>query len=113
VAGALVGGCLLGIGKGVVAVAGAMAMSYMFPARVRVTAGAFAYNVCTVVFGAAGPIIGLWLNDTTGTNTAFSVYLAVVGALSVVAAFVGRARLSSPAVSAAANSVPRVGEYQY
>ncbi|MFJ5265590.1 MFS transporter [Streptomyces sp. NPDC088387] len=100
--GALVGGSLLAIGKGIVAVAGAMAMSYMFPAQVRVTAGAFAYNACTVVFGAAGPSIGLWLNDSTGTNTAFSVYLAAVGALSVVAAFVGKKRLSSAASSSPA-----------
>jgi MFS transporter, MHS family, proline/betaine transporter len=99
VGGALVGGSLLGVGKGIVAVAGAMAMSYMFPAQVRVTAGAFAYNTCTIVFGAAGPAIGLWLNDTTGTSTAFSVYLAVVGALSVVAAVIGRKRLSKPVTS--------------
>ncbi|MCI3244883.1 MULTISPECIES: MFS transporter [Streptomyces] len=111
VAGALVGGSLLAVGKGIVAVAGAMAMSYMFPARVRVTAGAFAYNVCTITFGAAGPAIGLWLNDATGTSTAFSVYLAVVGALSVVAACVGRSRLIQPATPAPAPAGPL--EYQH
>jgi MHS family proline/betaine transporter-like MFS transporter len=99
------------VGKGIVAVAGAMAMSYMFPARVRVTAGAFAYNVCTITFGAAGPAIGLWLNDATGTSTAFSVYLAVVGALSVVAACVGRSRLIQPATPAPAPAGPL--EYQH
>ncbi|MCW1100252.1 MFS transporter [Streptomyces sp. RS2] len=113
VVGALVGGSLLSIGKGIVAVAGAMAMSYMFPAHVRVTAGAFAYNVCTITFGAAGPAIGLWLNDTTGTSTAFSVYLAVVGALSVVAAIIGRKRLSQPVTSIPATPNLRPGELQH
>ncbi|MEU0948674.1 MFS transporter [Streptomyces canus] len=113
VAGALVGGSLLSIGKGIVAVAGAMAMSYMFPPQVRVTAGAFAYNVCTITFGAAGPAIGLWLNDTTGTSTAFSVYVAVVGALSVVAAIIGRKRLSQPVTSIPATPHLRSGELQH
>jgi MHS family proline/betaine transporter-like MFS transporter len=112
IGGALVGGSLLGIGKGIVAVAGAMAMSYMFPPNVRVTAGAFAYNVCTIVFGAAGPTIGLWLNETTKTSTAFSVYLGVVGALSVIAAIMGRKRLSSPVTTASEASEPLQSEYQ-
>jgi MFS transporter, MHS family, proline/betaine transporter len=112
-AGALVGGSLLGIGKGIVAVAGAMAMSHMFPPSVRVTAGAFAYNVCTIVFGAAGPAIGLWLNDTTKSSTAFSVYLAAVGALSVIAAIVGRTRLRNPVATAPGAPEPRPSEYQH
>jgi MHS family proline/betaine transporter-like MFS transporter len=97
VAGALVGGSLLSVGKGVVAVAAAMAMSYMFPARVRVTAGAFAYNICTIVFGAAGPSLGIWFSGITGSNMTFSIYLGVVGLLSAVAAIVGRARLRTAA----------------
>jgi MFS transporter, MHS family, proline/betaine transporter len=97
VAGALVGGSLLSVGKGVVAVAAAMAMSYMFPARVRVTAGAFAYNICTIVFGAAGPSLGIWFSGITGSNMTFSIYLGIVGLLSAVAAIVGRARLRTAA----------------
>jgi MFS transporter, MHS family, proline/betaine transporter len=93
VGGALLGGALLSAGKGIVAVAGAMAMSHMFPAAVRVTAGALAYNVCTIAFGAAGPTIGIWLNASTGSSLTFSVYIAVVAAISAVAAVVGRARL--------------------
>lgn len=95
-AGALFAGAVLSIGKGVVAVAGAVAMSHMFPAAVRVTSGAFAYNMCTIVFGALGPSIGIWLNDATGSNAVFSYYLAGVGALSVVAALIGRQRLRQP-----------------
>ncbi|BAH47158.1 MFS transporter [Rhodococcus sp. NPDC019627] len=97
IVGALIGGSLLSIGKGLVAVAAAMAMSYMFPAKVRVTAGAFAYNVCTILFGAAGPSLGIWLNSVTGSNITFSVYLAIVGALSAIAAIIGRQRLKEPA----------------
>ncbi|OLT07726.1 MFS transporter [Pseudonocardia sp. CNS-004] len=93
VGGALLGGALLSAGKGIVAVAGAMAMSHMFPAHVRVTAGALAYNVCTIAFGAAGPTIGIWLNASTGSSLTFSVYIAVVAVISAVAAVLGRARL--------------------
>ncbi|MFC4945080.1 MFS transporter [Pseudonocardia sp. GCM10023141] len=93
VGGALLGGALLSAGKGIVAVAGAMAMSHMFPAAVRVTAGALAYNVCTIAFGAAGPTIGIWLNASTGSSLTFSVYIGVVAVISAAAAVMGRARL--------------------
>lgn len=57
----------------------------LFPAKVRVTAGAAAYNL-TVIVGGFTPFVAVWLTDATGSRLAFSVFVAsmAVVALAVV-----------------------------
>lgn len=94
--GAVLGGALLAVGKGVLAVPVALAISQMFPARVRITAGSFSYNASVVVFGATGPLLGVWLNGRFDNSYAFSVYLAAVAVIAVVATVSGRNYLRTP-----------------
>ncbi|WP_427017766.1 MFS transporter [Pseudarthrobacter sp. P1] len=91
--GAVLGGALLAVGKGMLAVPVALSISQMFPARVRITAGSLAYNICVVIFGASGPLLGVWLSEKAGTGLAFSLYLAVIAGIAAIATFVGRNRI--------------------
>lgn len=92
-AGAILGGALLALGKGVLAVPAAFAISALFPANVRVTAGSLAYNVCVVLFGASGPLLGVWLNSHYDNSFAFSIYLGAVAIISAIATYLGRRKL--------------------
>ncbi|MEO8284088.1 MAG: MFS transporter [Pseudarthrobacter sp.] len=92
--GAVLGGALLAVGKGMLAVPVALSISQMFPARVRITAGSLAYNVCVVIFGASGPLLGVWLSEKAGTGLAFSLYLAIVAGIAAIATFIGRNRIN-------------------
>ncbi|WP_020500852.1 MFS transporter [Sciscionella marina] len=92
--GAVIGGVILAIGKGLLAVPAALAVAHMFPTSVRVTAGSFAYNATVVVFGSSGPLLGVWLNSQTGSEYSFGVYLSAVAIISAIACVVGRRRLS-------------------
>ncbi|MDQ6526922.1 MFS transporter [Nocardioides sp. LHD-245] len=60
----------------------------LFPAQVRVTAGAAAYNL-TVIIGGFMPFVAVWLTDATGSRLAFPVFVAstAVLALAVVLAW--------------------------
>jgi MHS family proline/betaine transporter-like MFS transporter len=89
-AGGLIGGFLIGVCKGLLAVPALLALSAIFPSSVRVTAGALAYNVAQSLFGGTGPFIGVWLNDTTGSPYGFGVYLAVLALVTVVGSILGR-----------------------
>lgn len=91
--GAVLGGALLAVGKGMLAVPAALSISQMFPAKVRITAGSLAYNVCMVIFGASGPLLGVWLSEKAGTGLAFSLYLAIIAGIAAIATFVGRNRI--------------------
>ncbi|KRA38913.1 MULTISPECIES: MFS transporter [unclassified Nocardioides] len=57
----------------------------LFPAKVRVTAGAAAYNL-TVIVGGFTPFVAVWLTEATGSRLAFSVFVASMAfvALAVV-----------------------------
>lgn len=57
----------------------------LFPAKVRVTAGAAAYNL-TVIIGGFMPFVAVWLTDATGSHLSFAVFVAsmAVVALAVV-----------------------------
>ncbi|AJR18808.1 L-Proline/Glycine betaine transporter ProP [Pimelobacter simplex] len=57
----------------------------LFPAKVRVTAGAAAYNL-TVIIGGFMPFVAVWLTDATGSHLAFPAFVATtaVVALAVV-----------------------------
>lgn len=88
--GAFVGGALIGACKGVLALPALLAISQIFPTAVRVTAGALAYNVTQAVFGGTGPIIGVWLNKVTDGPCGLGVYLAALGFITAVVAFVAK-----------------------
>jgi MFS transporter, MHS family, proline/betaine transporter len=90
VVGGLVGSFLIGACKGLIAVPALLALSAIFPSPVRVTAGALAYNVAQALFGGTGPIIGVWLNSTTGSPYGFGVYLAVLALITVVGSVLAR-----------------------
>jgi MHS family proline/betaine transporter-like MFS transporter len=95
----MLGGFLIGACKGLLAVPALLALSAIFPAPVRITAGALTYNVAQSVFGGTGPIIGVWLNDTTGGPYGYAVYLAVLALLTVVVSVVGRGVLQRNATA--------------
>lgn len=89
-AAATIGSAIFAAIKGSVAVASSIALPQLFPASIRVTAGGFAYNTSTVLFAAAGPTFGVWINATTGTPMAFSAFLALAGLISAISATTGR-----------------------
>jgi MFS transporter, MHS family, proline/betaine transporter len=99
--GGLVGGFLIGVCKGLLAVPALLALSALFPTSVRITAGALTYNVSQSIFGGTGPIIGVWLNETTGGPYGYSIYLALLALLTAVVSVVGRAVFQPREVSTA------------
>lgn len=90
-AGGTVGSMVIGLCKGLLAVPVLVAMSQIFPGASRVTAGALAYNVSQALFGGTGPMIGVWLNHSTGSSYGFAIYLAALCVITVIAAYVARA----------------------
>ncbi|NUH39791.1 MFS transporter [Streptomyces samsunensis] len=88
-AGGLVGVVLIGTCKGLLALPALLALSAIFPVTVRVTAGALAYNVTQAAFGGTGPIIGVWLNDSTGGPYGLGIYLTVLAVSTVAGSIAG------------------------
>ncbi|ONM48834.1 MFS transporter [Nocardia donostiensis] len=64
--------------------------SELFPTEVRYSGVSLAYNLASVLAGSLAPIIAIALYDHFGTGQAIAVYLAVMGAISLVAALVAR-----------------------
>lgn len=63
----------------------------MFPTRIRVTAGAVAYNVAYAVFGGTAPFVATWTTKSVGTALAPAFYMVGVAAvLTVVLVFLLR-----------------------
>lgn len=89
-AGGTVGGMVIGLCKGLLAVPALLAISQIYPGSMRVTAGALAYNVSQSVFGGTGPVIGVWLNHSTGGPYGFGIYLATLAVITVIAVYVAR-----------------------
>ncbi|WP_236789994.1 MFS transporter [Amycolatopsis sp. GM8] len=58
-------------------------VSELFPAQVRVTAGALAYNL-TVILGGFTPFIAVWLTQATGSHLAFPVFVAVMAIVALI-----------------------------
>lgn len=59
----------------------------LFPAKVRVTAGAAAYNL-TVIVGGFMPFVAVWLTDATGSHLAFPVFVASMAVLALAVVLV-------------------------
>ncbi len=55
-----------------------VSIAEMFPADVRVTAGAISYNLAFTVFGGTAPFVATFLIDTTGNKLTPGIYAIVV-----------------------------------
>jgi MHS family proline/betaine transporter-like MFS transporter len=79
-------------GKGLLAVAVAFSMSYLFPPDTRVTAGSISYNAAQVTFGGTAPLVALWLIGLTGNNLSFGYVQAGIAFVSLVALLIAYPR---------------------
>lgn len=59
----------------------------LFPAKVRVTAGAAAYNL-TVIVGGFMPFVAVWLTQATGSPLAFPLFVAATAVLAITVVLV-------------------------
>lgn len=59
----------------------------LFPTKVRVTAGAVAYNL-TVIVGGFMPFIAVWLTQATGSTLAFPLFVASTAVLAITVVLV-------------------------
>lgn len=91
-AGGFVGAAILGICKGVLAVPSLLAVSQIFPARIRVTAGGLSYNVAQSILGGTAPFIAVWLNSVTDSSLFFSSYIVFAGVVTLVITLVSAKR---------------------
>jgi MHS family proline/betaine transporter-like MFS transporter len=82
--GGFAGAALLGMCKGVLAVPSLLAISQIFPAKIRVTAGGLSYNLAQSILGGTAPFIAVWLNSVTSNSLFFSSYLVLAGIVTLV-----------------------------
>lgn len=82
--GGFAGAALLGICKGVLAVPSLLAVSQIFPARIRVTAGGLSYNLAQSILGGTAPFIAVGLNAITGNSLFFSSYIVLAAVVTFV-----------------------------
>lgn len=82
--GGFLGAAILGTCKGVLAVPALLAISQIFPAGIRVTAGGLSYNISASVLGGTAPVIAVWLNGVSHNSLLFSAYLVFYGILTLV-----------------------------
>jgi len=82
--GGFVGAAILGTIKGVMAVPSLLAVSQIFPAKIRVTAGGLSYNVAQAVLGGTAPLIAIWLNSVTKSSLFFSSYVVFAAVVTLV-----------------------------
>lgn len=83
-AGGFLGAAILGTCKGILAVPALLAISQIFPAGIRVTAGGLSYNISASVLGGTAPVIAVWLNGASHNSLLFSSYLVFYGVLTLV-----------------------------
>jgi len=82
--GAYAGAALLGATKGVMAVPSLLAVSQIFPAGIRVTAGGLSYNLAQSVLGGTAPLVAVTLNQAFGSSLVFSSYLVFASLVTLV-----------------------------
>ena len=61
----------------------------MFPTRLRYTASAVSYGICTMIFGGTAPFVATFLVEITGLTVAPAIYLFVASAVSFIVVFFG------------------------
>ena len=81
---AFLGAGLLGAIKGVMAVPSLLAVSQIFPARIRVTAGGLSYNLAQSILGGTAPLIAVALNSAFGSSLMFSGYIILAALTTLV-----------------------------
>ena len=63
----------------------------LFPTHVRYTGSGISYNVSSIIGAAAAPFVAVWLwSKADGSPALVGVYLAVAGALTLVALLIGK-----------------------
>ncbi|WP_051899332.1 MFS transporter [Sciscionella sediminilitoris] len=82
-AGAYLGAFLLGATKGMLAVPSLLAVSQIFPARIRVSAGGLSYNIAASALGGTAPLVAVGLNEALGSPLAFSSYIALAAVITI------------------------------
>ena len=98
VTGAYAGAALLGAIKGVMAVPSLLAVSQIFPAGIRVTAGGLSYNLAQSILGGTAPLVAVGLNTLFDSSLVFSSYLVLAALVTlVVILVVGRQWVSDSA----------------
>lgn len=86
--------------------------SELFPTRVRYSAVSLAYNLASVVAGSIAPILAIALYSWFGTGYAIATYLAVMGALSLIASLkTSETRSVDMATVGSTSPVPRTGNH--
>jgi MFS transporter, MHS family, proline/betaine transporter len=84
VAGGFIGAAILGACKGVLAVPALLAVSQIFPAGIRVTAGGLAFNVSASLLGGTAPFVAVALTGASHNSLGFSAYLVFFAVLTLV-----------------------------
>lgn len=64
--------------------------SELFPTSVRYSGTSVAYNIASLIAGALSPIVALALYNAFGSGYAIGIYLAVMGAISLIAVLVSK-----------------------
>ncbi|EYT51814.1 MFS transporter [Leucobacter sp. UCD-THU] len=70
----------------------------IFPSRVRYSGVSLSYALGAILGGAFAPTIATWLQQSTGWIGSVSIYLAVMGAISLVAVLVIKDRWGTPLI---------------
>lgn len=83
---AATGQSIYAIGAGIVSLVTPMLMVEAFPAEIRYTASAFAYNMAYAVLGGTAPLVATWIIAQTGSPIAPAYYVVIVAALGLVIA---------------------------
>jgi MHS family proline/betaine transporter-like MFS transporter len=89
VAAAVVGQLIWGVGVGVAATVSGVLSVALFPARIRYTATAFAYNITVALLGGTAPYLSTWLISRTGSPTAPAWYLVALTVPALAAGALG------------------------
>lgn len=92
----LLGQFLIGIFLGTVSCTTCLLTVELFPARIRYSAAALAYNLCYTVFGGSAAYVATWLVATTESAAAPAVYLTCAAVVSACAAVFGLSRTLRP-----------------
>jgi MHS family proline/betaine transporter-like MFS transporter len=95
---ALLGQLLWAAGIGASATVCGLLSAIEFPAPIRYTASALAYNVTVALLGGTAPYVSTWLVARTGSPLAPAAYLVVMALVALTTAVVGmRSRSKAPA----------------
>jgi MFS transporter, MHS family, proline/betaine transporter len=93
----LLGQAMIGLFLGTISCTTCLLTVELFPARIRYSASALAYNLCYTVFGGSAAYVATWLVATTDSAGAPAVYLTCAAVVSACSAAFGLSRTLRPA----------------